>query len=181
MTPNVNPKAREEGLVTEELEDELLVYDLDRHKAHCLNSTAAVIWRRCDGKATVSEIATRLEKEMKVPVDDEVVWVALRRLGKANLLRERVTPSGELAFRSSRRDLMKKLALVGGLSIVTILSPTAAEAATGGPTGCKTAVSCVHVFNKAFENGQCCNGSKGICHITSDHNGTCGPETCTVC
>lgn len=177
MTPNVNPKAREEGLVIEELEDELLVYDLDRHKAHCLNSTAVAVWRGCDGKTSVSKIATRLQRELAAPVDDEVVWVALRRLGKANLLTERVTPTSELAFRSSRRDLMKKLALVGGLSIVTILSPTAAEAATG----CKSGVSCNHVFKKIAENGQCCNGHKTICHITADNCGTCGPEKCTIC
>jgi hypothetical protein len=176
MTPNVNPKAREEGLVIEELEDELLVYDLDRHKAHCLNSTAAAVWRGCDGKTSVSKIATRLQKEMETPVDDEVVWVALRRLGKANLLQGRMTPTEGLAFRSSRRDLMKKLALAGGLSIITILTPTAAEAATG----CKTKVSCKHVFNHILEDGECCNGGL-VCHISSDGNGTCGPQTCTIC
>ena len=174
MASNVKPQARESGLVIERLDDELLVYDLDRHKAHCLNSTAALVWKHCDGNTGVRGIATRLRKETQIPIDDEVVWVALRRLGKANLLRERVTPPTELAFRSSRRDLMKKLALVGGLSIITILSPTAAEAATGPVT----VTSCKHVLkNGVPETGLCCN-THCICHIAADGAGFCGPESC---
>lgn len=177
MASNLKPVARESGLVIEQLDDELLVYDLDRHKAHCLNSTAARVWHLCDGKTSASGMATRLRKELQVPVDDEVVWLALRRLGKANLLRERVTPPTELAFRSSRRDLMKKVALVGGLSIITILSPTAAEAATGPVAQ----TSCKHVLKSGVpETGLCCGGgsAKCVCHIASDGNGFCGPEAC---
>jgi hypothetical protein len=32
------PLARKEGLVIQELPDEVLVYDLDRDRAHCLNA-----------------------------------------------------------------------------------------------------------------------------------------------
>ena len=177
MASNVKPKARESGLVIEQLDGELLVYDLDRHKAHCLNSTTARIWHLCDGKTGATGIANRLQKELQVGVDDEVVWVALRRLGKANLLTERVSPPTRLAFRSSRRDLMKKMALVGGLTIITILSPTAAEAATG--TVAQT--SCKHVLkNGVPETGLCCGSARAkcVCHITVDSGGFCGPEAC---
>ena len=47
------PRARKEGLVVQDMPDELLVYDVDRHKAHCLNQTAALVWKRCDGKTSV--------------------------------------------------------------------------------------------------------------------------------
>ena len=177
MASNVKPQARESGLVIERLDDELLVYDLDRHKAHCLNSTAARVWHLCDGKTSANAMANRLRKETQIPFDDEVVWVALRRLGKANLLQERVTPPAELAFRSSRRDLMKKVALVGGLSIITILSPTAAEAATGTVA----TTSCKHVLKSGVpETGLCCGGGHKncVCHITVDGGGFCGPEAC---
>ena len=51
------PRMREQGLVVDDLPDEVLVYDLDRHQAHCLNRTAALVWRHCDGQTTVKEIA----------------------------------------------------------------------------------------------------------------------------
>jgi hypothetical protein len=38
----VPPKGRTAGLVESELPDELLVYDLVRHRAHSLNRTAAL-------------------------------------------------------------------------------------------------------------------------------------------
>jgi hypothetical protein len=152
----MGPRAREDRLVVQELPEEMLVYDLDRHKAHCLNRTAALVWRHCDGQTTVAELATLLRKELKVPVDEAVVWLALERLGRAHLLQERVKPAPGAA-RLSRREVMQKLALVGGLSLLvpvvsSIVAPTAAQAA-----------SCV------ASNG--CLGKP---------NGTpCGPPQCT--
>lgn len=190
MVPNVKPQARESGLVIEELDDELLVYDLQHHKAHCLNSTAALVWKHCDGKTGVGGIATRLRKETQIPIDDEVVWVALRRLGKANLLSERVAQPKGLAFGSTRRDLLKKLALVGGLSVVTIIAPTAAEAATGCTVGVSCQHACISNHSAKFpcpggvpdqQKGKCCNSNK-ICVQTqstgTNNSGSCSGATC---
>ena len=194
MVSNVKPQAREAGLVIEELDDELLVYDLDRDKAHCLNSTAAMVWRLCDGKTGVEGIASRLRKEARIQIDDEVVWVAVRRLGKANLLRERVTPPKDVTFGSSRRDVIKKLALAGGLSVITIISPTAAEAATG----CLPVVSCKHAcignHGQAWpcngvadqQHGKCCNSNPDkVClnfnPPTPATAGSCTGPACVIC
>lgn len=51
------PKARQSQLIVKDLPDEVLVYDLDRDKAHCLNHTAGMVWKNCDGKSNVTEIA----------------------------------------------------------------------------------------------------------------------------
>ncbi|MCV4613842.1 PqqD family protein, partial [Escherichia coli] len=51
------PKARTGGLVTQDFDKELLVYDLQTDRAHCLNETAAAVWRACDGTKSVNEIA----------------------------------------------------------------------------------------------------------------------------
>ena len=128
------PRAREDRLVVRELPDEVLVYDLDRHKAHCLNRTAALVWRHCDGQTTVAEMARLLQKEWNAPVDEAVVRLALDRLGRAHLLRERVSPPPGPA-RLSRREVMRRLALVGGLSVLlpvvmSIVAPTAVQAAS---------------------------------------------------
>ncbi len=127
----MGPRAREDQLVIQELPDEVLVYDVNRHKAHCLSRTAAFIWRHCDGQTSVARLAALLAQEVKGPVEPAVVWLALDRLGKARLLRERVAPPAGL----SRREVMRKLALVGGLAallpvVSSIVAPTAAQAAS---------------------------------------------------
>src|SRR5205085_3154400 len=87
------PRARQEDLVIEGLDGETLVYDMRTHKAHCLNPTAALVWNRCDGRATVGEMRAALEKELGVKVRAEVVWVAIEQLDKAQLLTDRLPRS----------------------------------------------------------------------------------------
>jgi hypothetical protein len=53
----------------------------------CLNQSAANIWYLCDGKRTVADIARVLEKELKSPVAEQTLWVALIEFGNAGLLR----------------------------------------------------------------------------------------------
>ena len=40
------PRAHTDGLVIKELPNETLVYDLKTDEAHCLNQTAALVWKR---------------------------------------------------------------------------------------------------------------------------------------
>ena len=44
------PQARPStDFVVERLADEVLVYDLSAHRAHCLSPAAARVWALCDG------------------------------------------------------------------------------------------------------------------------------------
>ena len=54
------PRARKAGLIVKNLNDEVLVYDLERNKAHSLNSSAAFIWKKCNGRRTVGDVAQAL-------------------------------------------------------------------------------------------------------------------------
>src|SRR5688500_8574032 len=101
----LRPRARTKGLVVQALPDEVLVYDLERHKAHCLNHTAAFIWKFCDGQTSVAEMVHILTQEMKAPVPGAVVWLALQQLGRAYLLEERIHPPGG-GDGMSRREVM---------------------------------------------------------------------------
>ena len=56
MDSNVNPRSRSENLVTMEMEDELLIYDLKANEAFCLNKPAADVWLACDGTRSVSDL-----------------------------------------------------------------------------------------------------------------------------
>ncbi|MEN3334879.1 MAG: hypothetical protein V7641_4244 [Blastocatellia bacterium] len=126
------PAAREEGLIVQELAEEVLVYDRERYKAHCLNHTAALVWRHCDGKTTIAQIAGLVEHELKAPVDEEFVWLAIEQLQKARLLGDganRVRTQGNI----SRRKVLRKIgwAAAVGLPLVTsIVAPRAVEAVT---------------------------------------------------
>ncbi|MEJ7826475.1 MAG: PqqD family peptide modification chaperone, partial [Solirubrobacteraceae bacterium] len=73
------PLARSEGLVVEELGDEILVYDLDVKNAHCLSPTAARVWRLCDGGTSSAVIAEQLS------LADGEITNALDELDRASL------------------------------------------------------------------------------------------------
>jgi hypothetical protein len=54
------PKARQEGLVLQEVGDEVVVYDKESHRFHSLDPSTALVWRHCDGQTSIPAIATRL-------------------------------------------------------------------------------------------------------------------------
>ena len=159
------PRAKSDGLIVEELSGETLVYDRSREKAHCLNPTAALVWRSCDGKTSRGEIAARLRAELDAPADEELVTLALARLAEAKLLEE---PSAATGSGFTRRQLAGRLGLVGALSLLlpvvtTINAPAAAQAASNGtPGGClpqeaacngQTAPCCAGLFCNDFVCG----------------------------
>ena len=104
------PKARRENLTVRELPDETLVYDLERHKAHCLNPTAGLVWRHCDGQTTLPQLTAMVRKQLKIGKAEAVVRLALEQLSRRNLLEQPLMPLADAA-RISRRRVLKKLAL----------------------------------------------------------------------
>jgi Coenzyme PQQ synthesis protein D (PqqD) len=139
---SLTPTARKDELVIRELADELLVYDLKRHKAHCLNLTAAAVWKQCDGKTSIKAITRSLAKELQAPVDERLVHLALEQLSKFQLLDETETlpplPSPEPA-RTSRREMMRTLGAAAAVAlplIVSISAPTSVQAASCVETTC---------------------------------------------
>jgi len=139
------PEARKEGLIVRELSGEVLVYDRDRSKAHCLNSTAALVWQYCDGKTPVSQIARTIESAINVPVDEEVVWLGVEQLNKSKLLKSTTVPSHASGL--SRRDVMKRIGLAAAVAlpvVTSIIAPSAAQAANCLPSGqgCTSSAQC---------------------------------------
>src|SRR4051812_32621066 len=125
------PRARRDGLVLRELPEELLIYDTETHEAHCLNATAAFVWKQCDGATAATEIADRATAAFKTAMDEEVVWVALEDLWKRELLEGEAAPAREGTM--SRSQVLKRAGLVAAVSVpvvVSIAAPKAAHAAT---------------------------------------------------
>ncbi|HEX8847095.1 MAG TPA: PqqD family protein [Pyrinomonadaceae bacterium] len=144
MSGEFKPQARKSGLVVNEVQNEIVVYDLENHKAHCLNQTAALIWKRCDGRTAPAKIAAQLQKELKAPVNEGLVWYAIEQLSKDDLLVERFQrQKGSAGL--SRRELVKRLGLTAVIAIpliTTIVAPTAVEAAASGCVDCNGVLCC---------------------------------------
>jgi hypothetical protein len=125
------PKARKNDLVMRQIPGELLVYDLKRHKAYCLNETAAAVWKSCDGKRSVSDLAAKIEKDQKSPVDEKIVWLALDQLEKSYLLQTKAAKPIGLPTLSRRSLVRAGIATAIALPLVTMIAaPTAVQAAT---------------------------------------------------
>ncbi len=136
------PRARQEELVVEELQDETLVYDLKRDKAHCLNRTSALVWQHCDGRTSVADVVALLEEQLATPTDEAVVWMALDRLGRAHLLSEPVTLPADRA-QYSRREVLRTLRRVAGISLLLpVIESIVAPRAAASTSACVTVGAC---------------------------------------
>jgi Coenzyme PQQ synthesis protein D (PqqD) len=146
---NAKPIARKQGLVIQELPDEVLVYDLDRDRAHCLNQTAAFIWERCNGRNTSAQIARTLGQHFDSAVDEKVIWLALDQLGRNHLLdSESIPPPSVLGM--NRRTMVRTLGLAAAVAlplVTSIVAPTPTQAATCTPQGGSCSIS-----------AECCSG-----------------------
>jgi hypothetical protein len=133
-------KARQANLIVRELPDEVLVYDLNSYKAHCLNETAAFVWNHCDGKTSAVELAALMHEEYGQPVDDGVVWLALKQLSRADLLEETIAPNADAA-RASRRAVLRRLGAAAALTplVISVIAPSA-SAGTSIPPECQACV-----------------------------------------
>jgi hypothetical protein len=144
------PRARQEELLVHELTDEVLVYDLRRHKAHSLNKTAALVWQRCDGESGVTDIAQLLEETLGTSVEENVVRLALQQLERASLLEDSASQAvGPVSV--SRRQLMRRMGIAAAVSlpvVVSILAPTSSQAA-----------SCLVGGAPCTLDPQCCSGN----------------------
>lgn len=148
------PVSRTDDLVVQELNNEVLIYDLRENKAFCLNETSALIWRSCDGNHTVDEIGKQLGSE-------DLAWLALSDLKKQKLVDHNIgTPAKFEGM--SRREVVKALGVSSMLAIPVIAGLVA-------PTAAQTASQC----------GMPCNTDPG----NIGHSGCMapGPEVCGWC
>jgi len=150
------PTARTSGLVVQDVPNEVLVYDLESNKAHCLNQTAAMVWRACDGKTSVPEIARLVGSQSGEKVSDDFVWLAIDQLQENHLLDARI--QSKFAGQS-RRDALKKIGMASMIALPIIASLAAPKSVmaftscscnalanclnTGCPTGACTSNKCV--------------------------------------
>jgi hypothetical protein len=158
MNSSQVPVARKERLVIQEMPEEVLVYDLDTNKAHCLNQTAAFVWKSCDGRNSVADITKLVEDDSGNVVPEDLVWLAIDQLSEKNLLANNLKADFN---GTTRREVIKKIGLAAVIGIPVVASLTA-------PTSVLAASSCV-----CSSNADCaptvpacpgtCNGTTFLC------------------
>jgi hypothetical protein len=159
MNSSQFPTARKSGLVIQEVPDETLVYDLESNKAHCLNQTAALVWRSCDGQTSIPEIARLVEEQAGGKVTEDFVWLAIDQLSENNLLEQELRANFD---GQTRREVIKKIGLatmVGLPIIASLVAPQSVLAAqscrcNNNPQCASQAANCNNVV--------VCNGV-GLC------------------
>ena len=155
-----NPTARNNGLVIQEMPDEVLVYDLDSNKAHCLNQTSAFVWKSCDGTNSVSDIVREFEANAGGKVSEDFVWLAIDQLKENGLM----AAGTESRFAGeSRRDVLKKIGLASMVALPVIASlVTPQSALAAGSCACVNNAACAGQTTCPSQTN--CNGG-GVCAL----------------
>ncbi|HEY6121522.1 MAG TPA: PqqD family protein [Pyrinomonadaceae bacterium] len=155
------PLARQRQLIVKHLPNEVLIYDSDRDKAHCLNQTAAQVWQACDGNRDVAGLREFVGNELGHEVPEEVIWLALDQLEKFHLL-ECVPEKPARLSGITRRELVRRIGFVA-IALPVILSITA-------PTAQAQA--------SLFPPGACCNNPSQCTSGSCTHAPSCsGPPS----
>jgi hypothetical protein len=152
----MKPRARRDGLIVQQVDDETVVYDEERDRVHCLNRVAAAVWERCDGRLDLAGIRSRVARDLDAPLEADAVRLALEKLAKAKLL---ATPA-PVATTAGRRAALRRLGTAALVPIVsTIVAPDARAANTQAQSGecCDTAGDCV--------SGRCVSSNSSNCGI----------------
>ena len=143
------PKARKDQLIVKQVDGEVLIYDLRSYKAHCLNSTAGLVWKYCDGKNGVDVIARYVGDETQTAVDARIVLLALDQFEKFHLLEDVPIKPAYLAG-MKRRELIRRIG-IGAVAlplVISITAPTALAQASGtniccgNPADCSPGLTC---------------------------------------
>lgn len=152
------PISRKDELVVQELNGEVLIYDLRVNKAFCLNETSALVWQACDGSKTVDEIGKQLGSE-------DMAWLALSDLIKQNLVEhELATPTKFEGM--SRREVVKSLGM-GSMLAIPVIAALVAPVAAQGESLC--GMFCQSDSECMFPGPEAC----GFCSGDFTNPGTC--------
>lgn len=195
------PKARSEGIITKEVDGELLIYDRARDQAHCLNETAAAVWKRCDGQSGVQEIGEHLARSRGqkavgstekaessestpdtqhpvcssfVTADTQLVWLALDKLRRSHLLEEATAANEGTAWPAAIPGLanISRREAVRRIGLGAVVAMPLVVAITA-PTAAEAAASCKHHCDTCSSPIECC----GTC--STNVPGCSGSPRCT--
>jgi hypothetical protein len=173
----LRPRARQDGLVVQELGDESLVYDRDTDVAHCLSATAARVWRACDGQRDLGSVAAL------TGLSEDLVSDALVELSGKKLLADGSLVSASLGVDHgvSRRQALKRIA---GAGLAATSLPLIVSATAGTPLAFASGITCTPCSGAGqgtCTTGFTCDPAIAVCipdGCAFAASGTCTPNTC---
>jgi hypothetical protein len=136
-----NPRKRT-TLATAAGGDGLHVFENHQQQAYALNTTSALVLQHCDGQTTPEQLAELLRQNFNVShaQAEQLTWLTLDELGKANLLEAEVARPRPLSSKLTRRQMLTTFATAGiALAVVPMVAlvttPARAEALPAIPNG----------------------------------------------
>ena len=164
------PLARNRDIVVQTMGKEVLIYDLNTHKAYCLNETSSIVYQACDGKTSFDELKRRHK------FTDDLIFLALDQLKEDNLIetdKSFVSPFDGM----SRRDAIRKVGLASMIALPVIsflIAPTAAMAQSGCGVACvNPGQSCAGTAVGG------CSGNVGVCTTFCNVDPTYRAQCCS--
>ena len=117
--------------------DGLRVFD-HQQQEYALNATSALVWQHCDGQTTPEQLTELLRQNFNVSraQAEQLTWLALDELGKANLLEAEVTRPRPLSPKLTRRQMLTGFATAGvALGLAPMVAPVTAQASADSGLG----------------------------------------------
>lgn len=156
------PLARRDGLLERLVGDDLILYDLKGHRAHCLDPDAKFLLAHCDGTTDIPALATAMAQRWDDTVPEATalatVCLTLRRFEQAGLLEPSSLPRSSL-MRIDRRQLLRLLALAPLITSIAIPDPVAAQTCLPFNAACVASSQCCSFCcspsGKCKNNGAC--------------------------
>ncbi len=161
MKSQNKPVRRKEDIIVQELNGEVLIYDLKANKAVCLNETSSLVWDACDGNQSVSEISQAIGKKLNSPANEDIVWLALDQLKKEKL----IANGAEVVSKfdgMSRREVIRKVGL-GTMIALPLVSSLVAPTAANAQSVCAGACTCTLTGMTVGAGNPCAPPNTGGC------------------
>ena len=111
--------------------DELHVFDHQQQQTYALNTTSALVLKHCDGRTTPEQLTDLLRQKFNVSraEAEQMTWLALDALAKANLLEAEVARPRPLSSKLTRRQMLTTFATAGAaLAVVPMVALVTAQA-----------------------------------------------------
>lgn len=150
---------------------EILIYDLNTHKAFNLNETSSIVYQGCGDGLTFEDL------KRKHHFTDDLIYLALDELKEKNLLEKNEVYKSSL-FGLSRREAIRKVGLATMVALPVITGLVAPLAAHAVSTTCASQ-GCVN-GNAACNPGAGC-GALGAGIVCCFALNTCACASSSVC
>jgi hypothetical protein len=199
-TQKTRALARDEGLLVEHLNDETVVFDTETRQAHCLSPLAAAVFAHADGRTSNEGLADIASERLGQAVEPWQIDDALEQLQERNLLAIKAPRAPRAENGTTRRQVLKKGAITGGVvltaPLITSVVPPASAASGSATCGAvpgepgPTVLCCPCTTNSTANKDECCQppftnkcnctsaqgDSSKFCHPVgqaSGHDATC--------